>query len=190
MPREPRARRQKRRTPSRRVTSDVGDDRRATSPPGTRKGPDVEVQPSPPEPRSVSEGLAESFRSHQTPPFAMMLSQLFGAISVGPTNKGPEHSGRCTRPRVGFLAPRRARRKPGRERIANRWQQDFTGGGGADTCPFDRGLGRGGGKEGPSIVDRVSKFYAEQPALLKTPGGLALTVAMEKVAQRQTQTRR
>jgi hypothetical protein len=44
-------------------------------------------------------------------------------------------------------------------------------------------------KRDPSIVDRVSKFYADQPALIKTLGGLALTVAMAKVAQRQTQTR-
>jgi hypothetical protein len=42
----------------------------------------------------------------------------------------------------------------------------------------------------PSIVDRISKFYAEQPALIKTLGGLALTIAMAKIAQRQTQVRR
>ena len=33
---------------------------------------------------------------------------------------------------------------------------------------------------------RVSQFYADQPALIKTLGGLALTVAMAKVAQRQS----
>jgi len=42
-------------------------------------------------------------------------------------------------------------------------------------------------KKDPSIVDRISRFYADQPALIKTLGGLALTVAMAKVAQRQTQ---
>ena len=30
------------------------------------------------------------------------------------------------------------------------------------------------------------KFYADQPALVKTLGGLALTVAMAKIAQSQT----
>jgi hypothetical protein len=44
-------------------------------------------------------------------------------------------------------------------------------------------------KKDPSVVDRISKFYAEQPALLKTLGGLALTIAMAKVAQRQTRPR-
>ena len=45
-------------------------------------------------------------------------------------------------------------------------------------------------KKDPSVVDRISKFYAEQPALIKTLGGLALAVTMAKVAQRQTQTGR
>lgn len=45
-------------------------------------------------------------------------------------------------------------------------------------------------KKDPSVVDRISKFYADQPALIKTLGGLALTVAMARVAQRQTQGRR
>jgi hypothetical protein len=40
-------------------------------------------------------------------------------------------------------------------------------------------------KKDPSIVDRISKFYAEQPALIKTLGGLALAVAMARVAQGQ-----
>jgi hypothetical protein len=40
-------------------------------------------------------------------------------------------------------------------------------------------------KKDPSIVDRISAIYAQQPALVKTLGGLALTVAMAKIAQRQ-----
>ena len=41
-------------------------------------------------------------------------------------------------------------------------------------------------KKDPSIVDRISALYAQQPALVKTLGGLALTVAMAKIAQRQS----
>jgi hypothetical protein len=40
-------------------------------------------------------------------------------------------------------------------------------------------------KKDPSIVDRISQFYADQPAVVNTLGGLALAVAMAKVAQRQ-----
>ncbi len=41
-------------------------------------------------------------------------------------------------------------------------------------------------KKDPSIIDRISKYYADQPALIKTLGGLALAVAMARIAQRQT----
>ena len=41
-------------------------------------------------------------------------------------------------------------------------------------------------KKNSSVVDRISQFYADQPALIKTLGGLPLTGAMAKVAQRQT----
>jgi hypothetical protein len=37
----------------------------------------------------------------------------------------------------------------------------------------------------PSIVDRVSDFYAEHPTLIKTLGAAALTIALAKIAQRQ-----
>jgi hypothetical protein len=40
-------------------------------------------------------------------------------------------------------------------------------------------------KKDPSILDRVGDFYADQPGLVKTLGGLALAVAMAKVAQGQ-----
>ena len=44
-------------------------------------------------------------------------------------------------------------------------------------------------KKDPSIIERISKYYADHPALIKTLGGLALAVAMARVAQRQTRGR-
>jgi hypothetical protein len=44
-------------------------------------------------------------------------------------------------------------------------------------------------RKDPSIIDRISKFYADQPGLVKTLGGMALTVAMAKIAQSQTSAR-
>jgi hypothetical protein len=38
----------------------------------------------------------------------------------------------------------------------------------------------------PSIIDRVSEIYAEHPAIVKTLGSAALSVAMAKIAQRAT----
>ncbi len=40
-------------------------------------------------------------------------------------------------------------------------------------------------KEDPSIIDRISDFYAEHPTLVKTLGTAALTIALAKIAERQ-----
>jgi hypothetical protein len=40
-------------------------------------------------------------------------------------------------------------------------------------------------KSDPSIVDKASAFYAQHSTLVKTLGGAALTIALEKVAERQ-----
>ena len=41
-------------------------------------------------------------------------------------------------------------------------------------------------RKDPSVMDRLSHFYADLPGIVKTLGGLALTVAMAKVAQSQS----
>ncbi|HYG79451.1 MAG TPA: hypothetical protein VD861_03640, partial [Pyrinomonadaceae bacterium] len=40
-------------------------------------------------------------------------------------------------------------------------------------------------KEDPSIIDRISDFYAEHPTLVKTLGTAALTILLSRVAKRQ-----
>jgi hypothetical protein len=42
-------------------------------------------------------------------------------------------------------------------------------------------------KADPSIIDKASQFYAEHPTLIKTLGGAVLSVALAKVAERQSQ---
>jgi hypothetical protein len=39
-------------------------------------------------------------------------------------------------------------------------------------------------QQNPSIVERVSDFYAQHPALVQTLGSAALTIALAKMAQR------
>ena len=139
---------------------------------------------------TVSDGLAEAFRSRQTPPFATMLSQLFDR---SPSNQKTN----VLNTLVATLGPALVSQllaKHGANRAANELQ----GGSGqisaevADQVPSNsiEAVAAEAEKKDPSIVDRISRFYAEQPALIKTLGGLALTVAMAKVAQRQTQVRR
>ena len=40
-------------------------------------------------------------------------------------------------------------------------------------------------KKDPSIVDRISQLYAQQPQLVKTLGAAALSVVLAQVLQRQ-----
>jgi hypothetical protein len=138
----------------------------------------------------VSEGLAEAFRSHQTPPFASMLSQLF---ERSPSNQ----KSNVLNTLIATLGPALVSQllaKHGAGRAATELQA-----GGAKVSPdvaeqipstSIEAVAAEAEKRDPSIIDRISKFYADQPALIKTLGGLALTVAMAKVAQRQTQPKR
>jgi hypothetical protein len=139
---------------------------------------------------SVSEGLAEAFRSRQTPPFASMLSQLFGR---SPSNQKTN----VLNALIATLGPALVSQllaKHGANGAAQELQADGTriSSEVVEQIPVNsiEEVAAEAEKRDPSIVDRVSKFYAEQPALIKTLGGLALTVAMAKVAQRQAQTRR
>jgi hypothetical protein len=139
---------------------------------------------------SVSEGLAEAFRSRQTPPFASMLSQLFGR---SPSNQKTN----VLNTLIATLGPALVSQllaKHGANGAAQELQADGTriSSEVVEQIPVNsiEEVAAEAEKRDPSIVERVSKFYAEQPALIKTLGGLALTVAMAKVAQRQTQTRR
>ena len=147
----------------------------------------------------LADGLAAAFRSDQTPAFGQMVSQMFAngdgqqrasllntlLRTVGPT----------------ILAQVLARRGGG------------GGGGLAGLLGGAGGLGGllGGGaapevtpeqaeqvspeevaqiaeqaeQQDPSIIDQVSDFYSRQPALVKTLGAAALTIALAKIADRQ-----
>ena len=132
----------------------------------------------------IAEGLAAAFRSNETPAFGQMLGSLFSQSS------GDQ--------KAGMLNQLLASAGPG---VLN-----LLAGGGALT-----GLLQGGTKQvtpeqaqqispevvqqlathaekaDPSIIDKASSFYAEHPTLIKTLGGTVLSVALAKVAERQSQ---
>lgn len=139
---------------------------------------------------TVSEGLAEAFRSRQTPPFASMLSQLFDRSSSN-------HKSNVLNTLVATLGPALVSQilaRHGATRAANELQNGRTtiSPDVAEQIPANsiEDVAAEAERKDPSIVDRISKFYADQPAIVKTLGGLALTVAMAKIAQRQSQVRR
>ena len=136
-------------------------------------------------PSAVSEGLAEAFRSDQTPPFGEMLGQLFGR-SDG-------------RQRAGILNTLIATLGPAlvSQILARRGAAGAAGAisGGqreippevAEQIPPDavQDLAAQAEQKDPSIIDQLSDIYAQHPTLIKTLGGAALTIALAKIAQRQ-----
>jgi hypothetical protein len=144
---------------------------------------------------AIADGLAEAFRSDQTPEFGQMTANLFN-------NSNPQQQAGLLNMLLRYAGPA----------ILSK----ITGGGGGGAATGGGGglsdlinIFRGGQQEvtpeqaqqippeaieqiadkaqkaDPSIIDRISDFYAEHPTLVKTLGTAALTIALSKIAQRQ-----
>jgi hypothetical protein len=127
---------------------------------------------------AVSSGLAEAFRSDQTPAFGSMLGNMFGnsngAVKAGILNTliaaaGPQvlsailgrQGGAASQ---GHITPEEAERIP------------------PDAVEQAAEEAR---KQDPTVIDRVSDFYAEHPTIVKTLGAAALGVAMSHLAKQK-----
>jgi hypothetical protein len=130
----------------------------------------------------IADGLAAAFRSNSTPAFGQMLGGLFNQSS------GDQ--------KAGILNQLLASAGPG-------GLAALAGGGGGLAALLAGGaskltpeqaqqvspeavqqLATHAEKADPSIIDKASSFYAEHPALVKTLGGAALTIAMAKMAEK------
>ena len=135
-------------------------------------------------PHAIGSGLAEAFRSPQTPPFANMLSQMFsqsgGAQRASVLNAllstlGPLVVSRILAQRNSPAAKRAQSGHPISPDVA------------AQIPPEDvEALAAEAERHDPSVIDRLGQLYADQPALIKGLGGAALVVAMAKIAQAQS----
>ncbi len=132
---------------------------------------------------TVASGIAEAFRSDQTAPFPNMLSQLF-------TRSAGDQRATVLNTLVSTLGPAVISRVLSRHGVAtaNSIGQGAVRPEEADQVPAEavQELAAEAERTDPSVMDRISHFYADQPAIVKTLGGLALAVAMAKVAQGQT----
>jgi hypothetical protein len=149
-------------------------------------------------PSALADGLAAAFRSEQTPDFGQMAANLY-------SNSGGQQQASILNTLLRAAGP--AILSQVLSRGGNTGGAGSGGGGGLGGI-ID--LLRGGQQEvtpeqaaqippeavaqiaqqaeqkDPSIIDRVSDFYAEHPTLIKTLGAAALTIALAKIAQRQT----
>ncbi len=138
-------------------------------------------------PSAISGGLAEAFRSPQTPPFGQMIADLFG-MSNG-------------QQRAGILNHLIAAAGPG----AGGLLSQLAGGSAAGPSPGQTAQSRGAvtpeqvqqvqpaavrelaeqaQKNDPTIVDRAGEFYAQHPKLVQGLGAAALALVMSHVSRR------
>jgi hypothetical protein len=130
---------------------------------------------------AIAEGLSDVFRSNQTPAFGSLVSSLFSQ------SNGEQKAGMLNR-LFGSLGPGALSQMAGGGALGNLL------GGAREITPQQaqnvppelvERMATHAEKADPSIVDRASSFYAQHPTLVKTLGGVALSMVMAKVAQRQ-----
>jgi len=140
-------------------------------------------------PETVGQGLAAAFRSDQTPPFAQMVGQLFGRAdahqqtgmvnellaALGPGVMAALASGKVqgwssatpgSNPLQGSLGTPQLTPQQVAQITPEQFQQ----------------LAEHAERQDPSVIDKMSSFYAQHPGLIKTLGGAALTIALSKIA--------
>lgn len=143
------------------------------------------AQAAPPD--AVSHGLAEAFRSDQTPPFGQMVSQLFAQGT-------PEQKAGMLQQLLGSLNPAALAALGGTGALGSLLSVSAgTGVAPAAISPQQASqltpaqveqIAAHAEKQNPSIIDTMSNFYAQHSGLVKTLGSAALTIALAKIANR------
>jgi hypothetical protein len=132
---------------------------------------------------AISGGIAEAFRSNNTPPFAQMVSQLFGQSdptqragilghllsAAGPAALSSGGLGSL----VGALSGAGAKANVTPEQ-AQQISPDAV-----------RQIAEHAEKQDPSIVDRAGEFYAQHPRLVQGLGAGALAIVMSHLSRQQ-----
>ena len=131
---------------------------------------------------SLADGLAAAFRSNSTPEFGQMLGSLFdkstgdqkaGILNQLLSSAGPGVLSQLAGGGGGLVA--------------------LLAGGASKLTPDQaqkvspevvQQLAAHAEKSDPSVIDKASAFYSDHPALIKTLGGAALTIAMAKMAEK------
>lgn len=142
----------------------------------------------------LSQGLSQAFRSDQTPPFPQMAAQLFGnsdpnqragmlnqiLSSIGPGVLSSLAGGALG----GGLGSLFGGGNAGQQQTTDGRPPQITPEQASQMTPEQvRQLAEQAEQHNPSVVDRMSDFYAQHPALVKGLGGAALAIALGHMAQ-------
>jgi hypothetical protein len=130
---------------------------------------------------ALASGLAEAFKSSETPAFGALTSQLFG-------NSNSDQKAGMLNTLLSAAGP--ALMSGGASGLLSQ----IAGGGQRPITPEEaeqvspdvvHQLAAHAEKHDPSIVDTVTGFYSEHPTLVKTLGGAVLAITLAKLANRQ-----
>ena len=132
---------------------------------------------------TMADGIADAFRSQQTPPFPQMLSQLFG--NSHPQQKATLLNTLLAAVGPGVLSGILSQQRSGLAGEPDVERTDVTPEQAEQISPEAvRQVAEEAERRDPSIIDRVSNFYAQQPDVVKTLGAAALTIALAQIGRR------
>jgi hypothetical protein len=132
-------------------------------------------------PQVMADALAHAFRSDQTPSFPEMVSSLF-------RQSNPDQRAGLLNQVMGAIGPAALANVPGLNELAG-----SSGGGQSVTSQQASQISAEqvqqavahAQRENPSIVDKISGFYAQHPDAVKALGGAAITIAIQHIARRR-----
>jgi hypothetical protein len=130
---------------------------------------------------ALAGGLAHAFNSDQTPPFAQMVSGLFG-------QSDPQQKAGLLNQIVSALGPTAAAQlatTAGLGGLAGALSGGTVTPQQAQQVSPDQvqALAHEAEKKNPSVVDMAAGFYAQHPTLVKSIGAGALAILMSKISQ-------
>jgi hypothetical protein len=136
-------------------------------------------------PDVLGNGIAQAFRSEQTPSFGNMIGSLFGGSN-------PQQRAGLVGQLIRSVAPAVLSGLAG-----GALGRIFQGGGASASAPNVtpaqveqmtpeqvQAVANAAEKNDPSILDRVGAYYAEHPEVVKVLGGTALAIALGQMATR------
>ncbi|MEO5882273.1 MAG: hypothetical protein ABIQ06_07640 [Caldimonas sp.] len=132
----------------------------------------------------LGSGIAQAFRSEQTPDFGNMIGSLFGGSN-------PQQRAGLLGQLIRSVAPAVLSGLAGG--ALGRMFEGVKGGGARSVTPDDvvdltpdqvREVASAAEKSDPSVMDRIGAYYAEHPEVVKVLGGTALAIALGQMATR------
>jgi len=134
-------------------------------------------------PDALRGGVAEAFRSNQTPPFGQMVAQLFGQSNpqqrAGVLNQllGSVGPGMLAGLGGGMLGKLLGQGNTGNVQVTPDQAAQVTPEQVEQVATHVE-------KHDPTVVDKIGGFYSEHPGLVKTLGSAALSIALASIAGR------